>query len=168
MLQDTDFFNKLPEWSSFGDVRAHVEWEESPSPDERYTIKIEWRFRSEYVGRAQIIIEPIEDEFQLVWVNIEFVDKWQGKGLYTEYLKAWIDHGPKYGVVAMVGPPLNKRAETIYRASGFEWTERGEFRLDLTSQKALEWRAYADGAEQPKWRHAILADAGLLDDAEAL
>jgi hypothetical protein len=170
MLQDTDFFDKMEEWSSFGDVLATVKWEESPSPDERYRIDVDFRFRGDRIGFADVTLEPIFgiDQFNVVWRNIEFVPEWQNKNLYTQWLAQWIIHGPAYGITRMSGAPVDVKAEAIYMASGFEWTPRG-FELDMTGQKANEWLAYAKGeTEQPAWRHAILARRGLLGAADAI
>lgn len=171
MLQDTDFFDKLAEFSMFGDVHAEVQWEESPSPDERYSVRVEWRFRSEYVGKAEIVIEPVmgEDGFNVFWMNIEFASKWQDKGLYTQYLLGWIANARQYKLLTMGGAPRDKKAEVIYRASGFEWDAAKGFVLDLQGDKAKEWAEYAKGkTEQPKWRHALLAEHGLLSHADRL
>lgn len=171
MLQDTDFFDKLPEWSTFGDVHATVKWEESPSPDERYSVRVEWTFRSQYVGGADIVIEPVvgEDAYNVLWMNIEFSNEWQDKRLYSQYLLGWIANARRYKLKTMSGAPRDKKAEVIYRASGFEWTEYKGFALDLQGEKAQEWAAYAKGdTEQPKWRHALLAEHGLLSHADRL
>lgn len=169
MLQDTDFFDKLPEWSSVGDVQASIKWEESPSPDERYTVSVEFRFRSKLAGWAQFVIEPIfgTDAFNVLWLDIEFTEEWRDKRLYSLWLSKWIEIAPRYNIVQFIGPPRNKTAETIYKASGFEWKPTG-LTLDLLGERAQQWKAYADGrTEQPAWRHALLAEAGLLGDAES-
>lgn len=170
MLQDTDFFKQFPGWSSIGDVHARVEWSESPTPDERYTVFTTWRFRSKIIGSSEIIIEPVlnTDEFRVLWINIEFVSEWRDKGLYSLLVQAYMDNMPAYGVTSFVGAPVDKTAEAIYKATGFEW-EGFSFVLRLTGDRIKEWRAYKDGkTEQPKWRHAALAEAGLLDRSEAI
>lgn len=170
MLKDTDFFTELAKWSTLGDVHAQVEWREEVSPDERYVVEISWRYRSRLVGSSKIGIHPIlnTDEFEVFWVNIEFTDEWRDKNLYSELVKAYMDHMPDYGITRFIGAPSDKTAEGIYKATGFEWTGTA-FALDLKGEKVQEWRAFKDGkTEQPEWRHAVLAEHGLLDASDKL
>jgi hypothetical protein len=171
MLQDTDFFDRLVDFATFGDVHAMVGWDEAPGPEERYHVLVEWRFRDEYVGKAELYITPVldEDGYDVFWMNIEFAPKWQDKKLYTQFLLGWMTHARQFKLLSMSGAPRDKKAEAIYRASGFEWDQYKGFRLDLSSERAHEWRAYAQGnIEQPAWRHAILAEYGLLSHAEGI
>jgi hypothetical protein len=129
---DLELFDKLPEWLTIGDVLAYVEWSESPTPDERYDVKVEWKFRGEPVGEASIIIEPIfeTDEFRFFWRGLRFIDEWQKKGLYSEIVKQLPPKALKYGIVETVAAPWDKEAERRLASQGFEW--RGfEFVLDF-------------------------------------
>jgi hypothetical protein len=134
MLQDTDFFDKLPELSNVGgDVHAEVEWSESPSPDERYQIKMRWTFRGKTVGGASYVIEPIlgTDEFRLYWITLEFVDDWQNKGLYKTLVRNYAGVVNEYGITEIIAQPLDMEAERRLASMGFAW--RGNFfSLDLT------------------------------------
>lgn len=132
MLQDTDFFKRFEALSTLGDVHAQVEWEESPSPDERYQVIITWRFRSKRVGEASIVIEPVlgTDEFRLFWVWLSWEEDWRDKGLYSELLKSYVGELPTYGVTSIVASPRDKQAETILASQGFEWVGH-EFVADL-------------------------------------
>jgi RimJ/RimL family protein N-acetyltransferase len=132
MLLDTDLFDNLAEWVTMGDVHATVNWYETPSQDERYTIRIDWRYQSKIVGYANIIIEPIfgTDEFRLLWEDLRWVEDWQGKGLYTELVQTMFAHMPRYGIVEIVAAPADPQAERILASRGFEWCDY-KFALDL-------------------------------------
>jgi hypothetical protein len=133
MLQDTDFFTQLERWSTLGDVLPSVHWVESVSPDERYEIAIEWKFRSKTVGTAYFIIEPIIEDpghFRLYWVSLQFTEDWQAKGLYTTIVNSFSPNMLRYGVIECVATPTDKIAEARLAAGGFEW--RGQsFVLDF-------------------------------------
>lgn len=138
MLQDTDFFTRLEEWCTLGDVLPKVAWFESVSPDERYEVLIEWRFRGKSVGTGQFIIEPIIEQpgkFRLYWISLQFVEEWQAKGLYTTIVNVFASNMMRYGVIEVVATPTDKIAEQRLAAGGFEW--RGHsFVLDF--QKVVD------------------------------
>lgn len=132
MLQDTDFFTKLEQWSTLGDVLPEVVWVESASPDERYEVAILWRFRGQAVGKASFVIEPIlgSDDFRLFWIDLQFASDWQGKGLFTTIVETYATHMLSYGVVETVATPMDHEAERRLATQGFEW--RGpQFVLDF-------------------------------------
>jgi hypothetical protein len=132
MLQDTDFFEKLEAWLTLGDVLPGVDWSESPSPDERYNVLVEWRFRGRVVGNAQFVIEPVfdSDHYRLFWIGLRFIEEWQQKGLYTEIVKSLSNPLPSYNVVEVVAAPWDKEAERRLASQGFEWRDN-RFVLDL-------------------------------------
>lgn len=170
MLQGSPMFDKLDDWLSVSDVQATTTCAATPSPDERYSLDIVWRFRSKQIGHASVIIEPVfgTDEFRFLWVILEWVEDWQNKGLYSELVEALTDKLPAYGVTSFVAAPRDSTAEAILASAGFEWVDNS-FKLDLEGERVKEWRAYRDGkTEQPAWRHAILASAGLLGDSETI
>lgn len=124
MLQDSDFFERLEGWMNIGeDVRVILKWEESPSPDERYAVNIEWRYQGEQLGLANYVIEPIlgTDELRVVWINLNFAERFQRQGFYTTLINACIDNMPRYGVTEIQTAPLNKDAETALASRGFKW-----------------------------------------------
>jgi hypothetical protein len=125
MLQDTDFFDKLAQWSTLGDVHAHVEWAESPSPDERYDVTVTWRYRSSKVGEGRYVIEPVvgTDEYRLFWTSLAFIDEWQAKGLYTELVKLYASYMPAYHIAGVATVPWDKEAERRLASQGFEWVD---------------------------------------------
>lgn len=131
-MLDTALFDNLAEWVTMGDVSATVDWYETPSADERYTIRIDWRYQSKVVGYANIIIEPIfgSDEFRLLWEDLRWVADWQGKGLYTELVQTMFAHMPSYGIMEIVAAPVDPQAERILASRGFAWTDN-MFKLDL-------------------------------------
>lgn len=123
MLQDTDFFEKLEVKSSLGDVLAHVEWSESVSPDERYDVHIDWRFRGKLVGNGNYVIEPVvgTDKFRLYWIALQFAPEWQAKGLYTELVKLYANFMPIYDIAGVAATPWDKDAERRLASQGFAW-----------------------------------------------
>ena len=132
-MLDHDLFKHLEEWSSLGDVLATVTWEELPSPDERYSVTLEWRFRSEHVGNGHFIIHPVElDEkhMRLYWDGLVFTDEWQGKGIYSNLVKQYAPRMLPYGVIGVVTTPWNAEAESRLASQGFEWVGH-EFVLDF-------------------------------------
>jgi hypothetical protein len=135
MLQDTDFFDKLAQFSTVGeDVPVTIEWEESPSADERYSITMQWRFRKEKVGEAYYVIEPIfgTDELRLFWINLEFIEDWQDKGLYSTLVKNYKADLPRYGITEVVTVLGTKESERRLASQGFAWVG-DQFVLDLTA-----------------------------------
>lgn len=134
MLQDTDLFDKLLELSNVGgDVHAELTWSESVSPDERYDVSILWRYRSDTVGLANYVIEPVlntDGEYRLYWIALQFNDDWQDKGLYTTLVNQYRVL-PQYGIKTIAATPWTKEAETRLASQGFEWVDH-EFILDLT------------------------------------
>lgn len=141
MLQDTDFFEKLPGWLAIGDVHVQIQWEESPGLDERYDVGLTYRFRGKAIGHANLIIAPVVgvDEYMINWGSLEFVEEWQDKGLFSQTLAAWVDNGPRYGVTSIMAGPRDKEVEAIFAASGFEWGPRG-FVVDLEGEPVRKWR----------------------------
>jgi RimJ/RimL family protein N-acetyltransferase len=131
-MLDTGLFDNFAEWVTMGDVQATVDWHETPSMDERYTIRIDWRYASKIVGYANIIIEPIfgTDEFRLLWEDLRWVEDWQRKGLYTELVQTMLAHLPRYGIMEIVAAPASPDAERILASRGFKWVAHN-FTLDL-------------------------------------
>ena len=169
MLKDTDLFDKLPELITFGDVLGTIEWTENAGP-ESYTVNMTWRFRSKRVGRASTTFSklPPTDDYQVLWNVLEFSEDHQGKGLYSLLLKTLSEELPEYGIVKFAAAPLDKTAEGIFKASGWEWTDLG-LTADLTSTRVRQWRSYKFGkGRHPKWRRDVLDEHGLSDDVEAV
>lgn len=124
MLQDSDFFDKLPEWMNIGeDVRIDLRWEESPSPDERYAVSATWQYQGEQIGDAQYVIEPIfgTDEFRLWWVSLRFDEAHQRQGYYTRLMDTFVTHMPVYGITEIVAVPWDKDSEKALASRGFKW-----------------------------------------------
>lgn len=115
-----------------GDVHASLTWSESVSPDERYDVLIEWRFRGDLVGSGHYVIEPVlnTDDYRLYWIALSFIDDWQDKGLYTTLVGRYRMLA-QYGIKTISATPLDKEAERRLASQGFEWVEH-EFVLDLT------------------------------------
>lgn len=131
-MLDTELFDNLAEWVSMGDVIAQVNWSTKPAQDERYTIRIDWRYQSKIVGYANITIEPIfgTDEFRLLWEDLQWVEDWQRKGLYTELVERMFVHMPRYGIAEIVAAPADAQAEQVLASRGFKWANHN-FTLDL-------------------------------------
>lgn len=122
MLKDTDFFDKLEQWVTIGDVLPTVTWQEAVGPDERYEVHIVWKFRDKQVGIADIIIEPLlDDTFRFYWVYLSFADEWQNKGLYSTLIEQLPPNLLKYGIVEIVATPQDKEAERRLASKGFQW-----------------------------------------------
>ncbi len=134
MLQDTDLFTQLEKWLTIGDVLPTVKWEEAPSPDERYTVGVTWKFRSERVGEATFIIEPVfgTDDFRLFWLHLAFKDDWQNKGLYSTIVEQMSKPLLRYGIIETVANPTDKEAERRLASQGFAWVGNA-FTLDHRS-----------------------------------
>jgi hypothetical protein len=138
MLHDTDFFDKLPEWTTLGgDVAVTVEWEEAAGPDERYDIALTWHYKRQRLGDARFSIEQRFDPdtqqpfYRVFWQHLEFADNFQDKGFYATLMAGVRANLPRYGISEVQAAPLSKEAERRLITQGFEW--RGhEFVVDLT------------------------------------
>jgi hypothetical protein len=124
-MLDLSLFDHLEDWCTLGDYHAQATWDESPTPDVRYNVRVDWRFRGKLVGYGDFVIEPIpnvtDERYRIYWFGLQFADDAQQQGIYSNLVDKFTIGMPKYNVHQVIATPTSKEAERRLSARGFAW-----------------------------------------------